>query len=441
MATDPIRRVRHTEYDIPLTFGIREALDRLAGLPPSQDVPFLTVCLDWTPDGANPGRDQEPVVLRSQRRGNQDNKGEQQRPSRTVMEQELGRLIDEYGPRGAIFDSLRADAERIADFIDEELDPSAKGVYIVSNSANGVFETLALGLPLETSIRIGPMPMLSSLAKKVDDHPAYMVLLADQREATLSVIRRARQGRTVWLDSSDYPPRTQQGGPSQRRYQARHDERVSAFARDVADATLQALQEEGVDMLILAGDEVITSALMPEFHHGVTDRIVDTIRLDIRASEQELLDATLPIVAAAERERELEKVERIANAVGAAGRGAAGGVDVLRALQRGQAAGIAMVDDYAEPGWADFGRNLYGVGPVPERHPMDGDVADLVPIPLEEEMIRLAVQTGATIEIVKTTVPVDAADAEVPDAGSLPRSEAAGRLDAIGGVGATLRYT
>ena len=58
------------------------------------------------------------------------------------------------------------------------------------------------------------------------------------------------------------------------------------------------------------------------------------------------------------------------------------------------------------------------------------------------EVVRLAVQTGAEVEIVHTAVPGDEIDAEnVPDASEgLPLSEAARALDEHGGVAAVLRY-
>lgn len=439
MVIEPLRRVRRTTYDIPLTFGIRDALVRLADLPPSLEVPYLTICLDWTPAGTDPGRDAAPLVKRSQWRVIRNDTGRQRRPARTVMENELNRMIEEAGARGEVVEALRAAADRIARYIDAELDPAAQGVYIVANAALGVFEPIALGVPLETSVTAGPLPVLTPLAKQIDDHPAYMVLLADQQEATIALIRRARRGRTVWLEGTDYPKRTQRGGESQARYQRRVDERINAFARHIADETLRALQREEVDTLIVAGDEVITSALNRESHHTVQEAIVDTIRLGVNASEQEILDATLPIAERVEREQELATVERIANAVAAGGRGVSGTTQVLRALQMGQASGIAMVDDFREEGWADFTLDLYGTGPVPDTHPTGGDVANLVPVALENEMIRLAVQTSARIEIVKTAV--DGAPVGVPDGGEVPRTEAAQRLDALGGVGATLRYT
>jgi hypothetical protein len=67
-------------------------------------------------------------------------------------------------------------------------------------------------------------------------------------------------------------------------------------------------------------------------------------------------------------------------------------------------------------------------------------VHNIVPVPLEQEMIRQALITGAQIEIVDPSVPVDT-EGEVPRAGGdIPISAADAKLDALGGVGALLRW-
>ena len=420
MATDPIRRIRAREHELPLAFGVREALSALAHLPPSLDIPYLTASLDWTPEGADPGH----------------------RPARRVFDREMGQIVAAHGPRGAAFDSLAADAERVATFLDDELDPAARGVFLVSCTAHDVFEPFAFALPMETRLGVGPVPALSSLARLVDDHPAYAVLLADQHQATLSKFRRAARGRSVWLESSNWPRKQQTGGWSQRRLQARAGERVAAFARGIADVTERTLDAADIDMLVVAGDAVITSALDAAFPPRVADRIVGTISLDIQASEQEMIEATLPLVTQVERDRELVVARAVVEAVAANGLGAAGAPAVLRALQAGQVATLVIVDDFSQQGWADYEQDMYGVGPVPETHPVGGDPADLVPVALEEEVIRLALRTGAEITFIHTRVPVDDTGAEgIPQPGSPPpRTEAATVLDELGGVGALLRF-
>jgi hypothetical protein len=90
MATDPIRRIREREHEIPLTFVVRDALNALAQLPPSLDVPYLTVSLDWTPEGADPGREPPPQPRPSERRSRRGEIGPNRRPSR--RKEELIRL-------------------------------------------------------------------------------------------------------------------------------------------------------------------------------------------------------------------------------------------------------------------------------------------------------------------------------------------------------------
>jgi peptide subunit release factor 1 (eRF1) len=347
-----------------------------------------------------------------------------------------------HGPRGAAFDSLTADAARIATFLDDELDPAARGVFIVACAAHDVFESFTFALPLETRLTTGPAPALSSLARLADDYPAYAVLLADQHQATLSKIRRAARGRSVWLESSDWPRKQQTGGWSQRRLQARAGERVAAFARGIADVTERTLDDADIDMLVVAGDEVITSALAAAFSPRVADRIVGTISLDIQASEQEMIEATLPLVTQVERDQELAAARAVAEAVSANGLGAAGAAAVLRALQTGQVATLVITDDFSEAGWADYERNIYGVGPVPAVHPLGGNPLELASVALEDELVRLAIRTGAEIEFIHTRVPFDDTDESViPQPGSpAPRTAAAMVLDELGGVGALLRF-
>jgi hypothetical protein len=184
------------------------------------------------------------------------------------------------------------------------------------------------------------------------------------------------------------------------------------------------------------------SALIDHFHETVASRIVGRIHLEIEANVDRVAGEAEPVVEQAERRRETEAVQNLRDLVGARGHGVAGPENTLVALETGQVMKLVMNDDFARPGWADYALSLYGVGPVPETHPAGGDVANLVPTAVEDEIIRLAIPIDAEIELVWTKVPLtteerqDIPDADEPDA----RSEAARALDELGGVGAELRY-
>ncbi len=420
MATDPVQQIEEQRYETPFVEDLPAVLVRLAALPPSVDPPYLTLSVDCRPEGMRPNR----------------------RPGLDYVEQNAEEFLAGFQPHTPAHDSLSGDLQRIRQYLGAELDPAVQGVVFVACSGAGVFEVLPLGVPMPNAFVTAPTPALRTLAQMSEDEPVYAALLADQREATLSLIDQAARRQSVAVESTGFPRKQMQGGWSQRRYQQRADERIEAFARTVADETQRAMDEAGVETLVLAGDEQIATTLTDAFHQTVKERIAGSVRLDVRASEREVIEATLPLVEQAERARETAAVVAVREGAGPGGKAVTGAVDTLTALQTGQAMTLVMNDDFTAPGWADYTFPVYGAGEVPGEHPAGGDVAKIVPIALEEEAVRLALQAGAEIEIVRTAVPVGADElAATPEAGeTIPRSEAARELDRLGGIGVTLRY-
>ena len=68
MATDPTQRIRRRRLASPFALGAEDFLERVSNLEPSADTPYLTVTVDWRPEGSSPGRAEPEEVKRSQRR-------------------------------------------------------------------------------------------------------------------------------------------------------------------------------------------------------------------------------------------------------------------------------------------------------------------------------------------------------------------------------------
>ena len=422
-ATDPVEEIQVQAHETGLADDLRPVVSRLAALPPSVEAPYLTAYLDWRADGSAPGR----------------------RPARRLFNDEIERILGQHEPHSPARESLEADVPRIVAYLDGEVPPEAQGLAFVACNAQGVFEALPLGLPVATDWSVGPTPALGELVRLMEDYPTYAVIQADQKEALISVVRQARLTATVELGGDDYPRHQNQGGWSQKRYQRRAEERMDAFARAVADLTRVVLESGKIDDLIVLGDEAILPPLLGAFHQTVTDKLIGTLPSAMDAGFQDLLDRTLPLVEQTERAREMERVRQLQEAAGTSGGpGVTGAEEVLTALQAGQVQILVMSDDFVAPGWADYTYPLLGVGAPTNAHPAGGDPANIVSVSLADELVRLALQTDAEIEIVRTASPVSAAEqADVPDARGdepLPRTEAARLLDGLGGVGAILRF-
>ncbi len=424
-ATDPTQSIR--KYDHPSAFNMSasDLLERLSALEPSKDVPYLTVTLDWRVQGGQPGR-REDIDLRRSQMGSVEPDGGSDRPALQQIEQELNRLIDEHGPRGATFDSFTKDREKILEWIRTELDPSAQGVFIVANASKGVFEATGMALPLKTRVRVAPTPQLYRLVRLIEDNPTYAVLVVDQSDGELSFITHGAREQSVSLSSSLYPRHQQTGGYSQRRLQNRANERVEAFARDIVEQTTQALRETGVDILVMAGSDVMMNAIENEMSDQLKALMVDRIASKTPLEEHEKVELTLPIADQAERDREAAIVAELVDRVGARTGATTGVADTLRALQNGQVMELVMLDTFREPGWADYGMHLFGTGDAPAEHPIGGDVSQIREVDLRHEMIRLALASQARVDVVHS---------------GGEDNEAAAQLEKKGGVGAILRYT
>ena len=443
MATDPARTASTLEEPGPLARRLPATLRQLAELPPSADAPYLTVALDWRPQGERPGRDGHIVPEAAQRRGGheKERQGPVWRPSWEQTGRQLDDLLETLEAHSPAHTSLSADVDRIREAL-TNVDPAAHGVFVVACSARDVFVILPIGLPLETRFAVGPTPALRGLAQAIDDNPPYAILHADQREASLTFVSQGVALSELELTEGSNPQGTGEGQWSQQRHQRRAEEQVDAFARHVAEQTRIALDESGIHRLVVAADEPVASALHAEFHQTVTDRIVASTQIQGSASVPAQIEATMPLVERHERDREAETVQQIQDNHGPGGTAVAGSDEVVSALLSGQVMTLVMNEDFTGYGWADFEQSLVGAGDVPAEHPYGGDAAALVAVDLDQELLRLALQQDATLEIVATEVPVSAEDLEhVPEAGQdRPRAKAAAQLDAMGGVGAILRF-
>lgn len=422
MSVNPVDQIKDEQIESPLSLELQETLKRLAALEPSPEAPYLTVILDWEPQGENPNM----------------------RPSRRFFADQTKAMLEPLQAHTPEHDSLSADVERVSEWLDSEVDPSAQSVCVVACNAKGVFEPFALGVPVpDSQILTGPVPHLSSLVRVAEDYEPYVVLLADQKEAILTLISQRHAQSQMTAKGDDWPRHQMQGGWSQRRFQNGAEERIANFAREVSEELRSRMDEFGVQRLILAMDEVAGSAYNEALHQSVKERVVGQTHIDIRATMADVIEATTPLIDQAERDRERETVQTVEDSRGEGNLAVVGAEDVIVALQTGQVMTLVMNDDFQGRGWGDFTMPIYGVGDPPKQHPAGGDVANIVPLALEEEMIRLAIATGAEIEIVDTNVPVIEGEDGAPirdTSEAMPRSEAARILDAAGGVAALLRY-
>lgn len=350
-----------------------EILDQLAAFEPS-DLPVVSLYLNTQPDQR--GRTNfEPYVRK-----------------------ELTTLERTYPLRSAEQQSLERDAERIRQYLQQELQPSTNSLAIFACAGKDDF---FVAVPLDTKIEdnqiyVGSNPHLYTLAKLHDQYRRYAAVIVNTNYARILVFSQMKTIDSAVVDSPKVS-RPQVGGWSQSRYQRSADNDYLHHAKDVVEALDKIVREDEVEQIVFGGDEVIMPILKGQLPAHLAEKVVTVLPIDIRTPEHEILEATLEAMREQDAKDDAERVERLLNAYRSRGLGTVGLRGTLKALENGQ------VDELLLSAKLD---QIRGEG---------GDETETF---LADELVTKAKQTGAEVRFIEDQT----------------------LLATVGGVGATLRF-
>jgi peptide subunit release factor 1 (eRF1) len=376
-----------------LATTIEEPLARLVAFEPTT-FPVLSVYLNTQPDEYGRTPDALPYLHR-----------------------EFKALARTWAPSSAERHSFDHDVERILSYASDKIEREANGVAIFACwAADEFFEAIQLTIPVsDNRVYAYNQPHLYHLARLDEQYPRYAAVLTDTNTARIFVFglghvidAEAVKGKKVH--------RVKVGGWSQARYQRRVGNAHQEHAKEVIERLAQIVREDHVRHIILAGDSVVIPLLQEQLPQEMLS-MVEVMKLEIHASEQDVLTATLVQMQEQEAKSATEKVDRLMHQYRARGLAVVGLQETLEALTNGQV------------------EELLISGALDESHPLPEEVeAIFAPeIPdseggtdseerwqasLPDLLVTKAKKTGATVTFI----------------------EDATLLESIGGVGAFLRW-
>src|SRR5439155_26190540 len=130
--------------------------------------------------------------------------------------------------------------------------------------------------------------------------------------------------------------RHKMGGWSQARYQRHTENYHLQHAKEVVDALGRIIRDEGIRSIILAGDEVIIPLLKDQMSKDVADRVVDVVKLEMRAADREVLDTTLAAMREVDAKTDRERVDALFDAYRGSGLACVGPERTRNAFELGQ---------------------------------------------------------------------------------------------------------
>jgi peptide chain release factor subunit 1 len=354
-------------------------LDRLAAFEPGP-FPVISLYLNMQPDQV--GRDNFAPFVRK----------------------ELAERFRTYPANGPERESLEKDAGKIRAYI-EEIDPSSNGLALFACSGAGLFEAVQMAAPItEHRMFISDQPHLYPLARLLDTYPRFAALVADTNSARIFVFAANEVEHSAQIEGTK-TRRHKMGGWSQARYQRHVENYHLHHAKEIADTLSRLVRDEEIKSVVIAGDEVITPVLTDQLPKEVSEKIVDIVKLDVRAPERDILTSAIAALREKDAATDRAKVEEMIGAYRANGLGVVGVEETRRALELGQ------VDELIIAATADgLKAGRPHAGDVQPDRSAEERAAD--------ELVAKARQTAATIRFIE--------DPEL--------------LREVGGVGALLRF-
>lgn len=379
---------------------LEDKLKELSGFQPTT-MPVLSVYLDTQSD--QHGRDHFAPFLRK----------------------EFKARANTYAPRSPERDSFDKDVQKITSWLSTELRSASNGVAIFACSgASDFFEALQFDAPIpKNQLYIYHQPHLYTLARLNDEYPPYAAVIADTNSARIFVFGLARTLATGTVTSPKVRSRSQIGigaapfrspaGWSMRRYQLHVENYHLRHSKEVIESLDRIVREEGVEHIILAGDEIILPILREQLSPFLAAKVIDEESLDMNIPEHELLKATLATMQEHDAQTDSESVAAMIDEYRAGGLAVIGVHDVLAALANGQVDTLFLSTTLDElyPGSEDLHEALV---PAAGELPQEADTSVKIP----DALVTRAKQTGASVKFI----------------------EDPSLLANVGGVGASLRY-
>ena len=295
-----------------LATTVEEPLARLVAFEPTT-LPVLSVYLNTQPDQHGRTPDTVPYLHRKFKA--------------------LARTWEPNSPERHSFDR---DVERIISYVTDEIDPAANGVAIFACwGAEEFFEAIQLTTPAnDNRVYAYNQPDLFQLAHLDEQYPRYAAVLTDTNTARIFVF-----GLGHVIDAEEMKGkkvhRVKVRGWSQARYQRRVGNAHQEHAKEVIERLAQIVLEDHVSHIILAGDSVVIPLLQEQLPQEMVP-MVEVMKLDLHASERDVLTATLEKLQEQEAKTAGEKVDRLMQQYRARGLAVVGLQETLEALANGQ---------------------------------------------------------------------------------------------------------
>jgi peptide subunit release factor 1 (eRF1) len=311
----------------------------------------------------------------------------------SVLTEAARRVENEDGLDHDERQALRVDLDRVREVLTGDVASNGtRAVAVFACEPADLLEVVALRHPLASRVVLDDSPYVEPLVH-AGAAERWCVLLANRRLARLFAGEGDELEETDRIED-DVHRRHDQGGWSQSNYQRSIEKDVEDHLAHTAEVAFELYKRRGFDRLLVGAPDELVAELEAKLHPYLRERLAGRVSCEVEHSS---LDAVRRCagerVEEHARDRERERLDRLAHAVGSGERGAAGLAGVLAAINEARVEVLLVAPGLSVAGFCDPATGLLYARPedVP-------DGASATPVTdVVEKAIEKAIEQSADV--------------------------------------------
>lgn len=323
--------------------------------------------------------------------------------------------------------TLRGDArwdfeealERIETFLNTELAPESRSVAIFARGGEKpFFLPLQFQVELPTWVVVNSTPNIYHLVELKDTYHRFVVMLTTAETARILEVNLGAVTEEIWRERPTLRKRIGREW-TKEHYQSHRREQTDKFLKEKINVLDGLMRAGGHTHLILAGNPRETARLREALPKRLTAKLIDSLHVSGNEQISDVVAATLACFIDAEEMESQSIAKTLQQEILGDGLAVVGTDATLDALRCGQVDVLVIAKPYIlDPGWHCSACSMLTVGQAAPRLCPACNASTFHKVDLREELVRLAEQQGASVEVVQQS----------------------DQLLQVGGVGALLRY-
>lgn len=300
----------------------------------------------------------------------------------------------------------REDIAAVERYFDHEYDWQGKGVVMFSCLEQDFWRAYPLAVPVENHVYAGQRPYIKPLTDILDAYGRYGVVLVDQEGARLFLFQLGELQETSGTIGEEVK-RMKHGrgsaagrrGGVAGRTGRREEEVAQRNLKEAAELTAKFCARGRCGRIILGGTEQTVAQFQEMLPKDLQEQVVGSFPTVMTASETEVLDRSLEIIAEVEREREKALVESVITAAAKGRAGVIGLADTLGAVYEGRVRILLVDEGYRATGYR-CQQCGYIAAQAQEKCPFCGGKVEQIDAAVDL-IVRGVIDQGGQVEIVR----------------------------------------